>query len=461
MLYAPIHRTRSTVATIVGTILLVSTLHAGTPQPPDGLLPVEDFSPGFLGMYRKVMEIEDEISKYAAKYDVDLTLARAMCIHESGGNANLNSAAGARGYFQVMPSTFRMLRVKTNIEAGIKYLSQLIRRFEREDYALGAYNGGPSRVARGRPPLETLQYILFVGQYRSVLKLHEPSIRHHASQIQLDQVREGDDWWTTADRLGMTMLQLRVHNPFLATRTLRVGQLVAYPLVPRTDLFIPGGDGLEYRTRHGDNYLLLSFVLDVDRDALRDQNGLWRLQTLPADQVLQIPLTWKGKHIEYETKPGDTLGSVAKAMKSKPWRIIRDNNLFWDETLRPGMVLKVRPSPPKPTYITHRVARGDTLLRLADRYGTNVRTIQAANKLGRSTTIRIGQRLRVPTRANVRPSPPKPTYITHRVARGDTLLRLADRYGTNVRTIQATNKLGRSTTIRIGQRLRVPTRVPE
>ena len=400
MLHMLAHTTRSAVAALlVVAMLLPALLHAETSQAPDGLLPVEALSPGFLGMYRKVMEIEDDISKYADKYDVDLTLARVLCIQESGGNANLNSWAGAKGYFQVMPSTFRTLKVKTNIEAGIKYLSQMIRRFDREDYALGAYNGGPGRVARGRPLLETLQYILFVGQYRNVLKLHEPSVRHHASQVQLDEVREGDDWWTISERLDVSVLQLRMHNPFLATRALRVGQLVAFPPTPRTDLFVSNGEGLEYRTRHGDNYLLLSFVLDVDRDALRDQNGLWRLQTLPADQVLQIPLTWKGKYNEYETKPGDTLRSVAKVMKSQPWRIIRDNNLFWDETLRPGTVLKVRPSPPSPTYATHKVSRGDTLLGLASKYGTSVRAIQAANNMGRKTTIRIGHRLRVPTRA--------------------------------------------------------------
>ena len=399
MLHMLAHTTRSAVAALVVAMLLPALLHAETSQAPDGLLPVEALSPGFLGMYRKVMEVEDDISKYADKYDVDLTLARALCIQESGGNANLNSWAGAKGYFQVMPSTFRTLKVKTNIEAGIKYLSQMIRRFDREDYALGAYNGGPGRVARGRPLLETLQYILFVGQYRNVLKLHEPSVRHHASQMQLDEVREGDDWWTISERLDVSVLQLRMHNPFLATRALRVGQLVAFPPTPRTDLFVSNGEGLEYRTRHGDNYLLLSFVLDVDLDALRDQNGLWRLQTLPADQVLQIPLTWKGKYNEYETKPGDTLRSVAKVMKSQPWRIIRDNNLFWDETLRPGTVLKVRPSPPNPTYATHKVSRGDTLLGLASKYGTSVRAIQAANNMGRKTKIRIGHRLRVPTRA--------------------------------------------------------------
>ena len=132
MLHMLAHTTRSAVATLVVAMLLPALLHAETSQAPDGLLPVEALSPGFLGMYRKVMEVEDDISKYADKYDVDLTLARALCIQESGGNANLNSWAGAKGYFQVMPSTFRTLKVKTNIEAGIKYLSQMIRRFDRE-----------------------------------------------------------------------------------------------------------------------------------------------------------------------------------------------------------------------------------------------------------------------------------------------------------------------------------------
>ena len=42
----------------------------------EGVLPVEEFSPTFLGIYRKVMVIEDEIEKYAKQYDVDVDLAR-------------------------------------------------------------------------------------------------------------------------------------------------------------------------------------------------------------------------------------------------------------------------------------------------------------------------------------------------------------------------------------------------
>ena len=353
----------------------------------------------FLGIYRKLMLIEDQIRTYSDKYDVDYDLARAVCLYESGGNPNLTSIAGAGGYFQVMPATFRSLRVKTNIEAGIKYLSQMVRRFDREDYALAGYNGGPGRVRRGRPPLETLQYVLNVGHYRSVLKIYEHSIRHHADQsIRLTEIGEGDDWWTISRRVGISVLQLRMHNPFLATRALRIGQMLAYPTSPRLTLFTSVGENLEYKTLHGDNYLHLAFILDIDRDAIRDANDLWRLQTLPAEQILRIPLNWTGKHTEHSVKSGEDLSTVADKLKSNPWRIIRDNYLFWNEEISEGQVLKVRAVPPKPTYLMYQVRSGDTLGALAERYGTSVRAIQAASNLGRRTLIRIGQRLRIPTR---------------------------------------------------------------
>ena len=383
----------------------------------EDILPLSDFSPALLGMFRKMMEIEGEIRKFADQYDVSLDLARAVCLHESGGNPNLRSGAGARGYFQVMPATFRSLRVETNIEAGIKYLSEMINQFGREDYALAAYNAGPGRVRRGRPPLETLQYVLAVGHFRNVLKLYERSIRHHAEQMDLEQVREGDTWWAISQRVGIPVLQLRMHNPFLATRPLRAGQLMAYPPLPRTDLLAGTADDLTYRSRHGDNYMHLAFILEVELNEFRVANELWRLQTLPAGQLLRVPLGRQddSRHDEHRVEPGEDLQAIAAAYRSTPWRIIRDNGLFEDERLEPGTVLKVRaqrtgqaiqaapaapPAPSRPTHVTHRVARGDTLGRLAQRYGTTIRAIQAANDMGRRTVIRVGQRLRIPARSS-------------------------------------------------------------
>ena len=371
-----------------------------TQTTPSVVLSIEELSPSFLGVYRKVMEIEGGIIEYSRKYDVDPVLAHAVCMYESGGNAGLASSAGAQGYFQVMGPTFRAMRVRTNIEAGIKYLGQQIERFGREDYALAAYNGGPTRVARGGAmPLESLQYVLGVGHYRSVLVTHETSVRAHAGKLRLETVRAGDDWWALSRRLNIPLVQLRLHNPFLASRTLKPGNLIAYPSDPRPDLLTAGeGEGLQYEARLGDNYFNVAFTLSADLDLLRSVNGLWRLQSLLPGTVLTIPPSTDSAFTEYRVGGREDLARVATTLKVDPWWLIRDNAL-WDEQVREGMVLRVRPAPPpKPAVQIHLVSRGENLTSIARRYATTVRAIQAANSLGRRTLIRIGQRLRIPTR---------------------------------------------------------------
>lgn len=96
----------------------------------------------------------------------------------------------------------------------------------------------------------------------------------------------------------------------------------------------------------------------------------------------------------------------------------------------------------KTVTTTHRVRRGDTLGRLASRYGTSVRAIQRQNGL-RGTTIRVGQRLQIPQNAKV-----------HTVQRGENLTRIAKSYGTTVQKIKSANNL-RSSRIYPGQKLTI------
>jgi LysM repeat protein len=381
---------------------------------PPALVPIEEFSPAFLGMYRKVMEIDGDIVRFSKKYGVDPSLARAVCMYESGGNANLTSGAGAHGYFQVMPATFRLMRVPTNVEAGIEYLGQLIEQFGREDYALAAYNGGPGRVARGRAmPLESLQYVIGVGYYRSVLKMYGLSVRAHAAELGLVTSRPGDDWWALSQRLEVPLIALRLYNPFITDGRLdQRSHLIAYPRVLISDWLDVTDDGqIEYRARIGDNYINLAFAFGVDVDQLRSANELWRLQILPADMLLSIPFDSPDRLTEHRVRVGEDLVTVAARLQTDPWQLVRDNNL-WDQEVGAGMVLRVRdrlpvvlpasspvarrlPLPPR--YTVHRVRSGEHLTGLARRYRTTIAAIQRANALGRRTGIRIGQRLKIPT----------------------------------------------------------------
>ncbi len=106
----------------------------------------------------------------------------------------------------------------------------------------------------------------------------------------------------------------------------------------------------------------------------------------------------------------------------------------------------------------YRVKRGDTLGKIASRFGVTVRQIKKRNKL-RSNTIYPGQRLVIPTKSKrERKSKTKVKLITYRVKRGDTLGKIAKRFGTTVRELKRINRLGGSKVF-VGQRLKVPVKV--
>ena len=110
---------------------------------------------------------------------------------------------------------------------------------------------------------------------------------------------------------------------------------------------------------------------------------------------------------------------------------------------------------------THRVRRGDTVSGIAARYGTSVREIMALNKLGSRHRIRVGQKLRLPYKGRGRSprtvvaSSEPPADGLYRVRRGDTVSKIAKRFGMSERQLTAQNQLRNSHRIYPGQSLRV------
>jgi LysM repeat protein len=111
------------------------------------------------------------------------------------------------------------------------------------------------------------------------------------------------------------------------------------------------------------------------------------------------------------------------------------------------------------------VKRGDTLSTIADKLGTTVSRLRAANGL-RGSMIRVGQKLDVPATAAAAPAQVavastetgndigSVSEVTHRVRRGDTLWRIANRYGTSATTLMRQNGLS-DDMLQVGQTLRI------
>jgi membrane-bound lytic murein transglycosylase D len=108
----------------------------------------------------------------------------------------------------------------------------------------------------------------------------------------------------------------------------------------------------------------------------------------------------------------------------------------------------------------HTVRAGETLSSIAEHYGTSVQAIMGVNRLKKSGYIEKGWRLKLPAGKKshaagqvVRVKQAKSQYV---VKRGDTLWKIANRFGTSAKELQMINQL-RGTALSVGQVLMIPS----
>ncbi len=92
----------------------------------------------------------------------------------------------------------------------------------------------------------------------------------------------------------------------------------------------------------------------------------------------------------------------------------------------------------------HTVRSGQSLARIARRYGVRVHDLAAANNLRVTSELSLGQVLTIPERGY------------HYVRQGQSLSEIAREHQISVRDLLAANRLGRNAQIRPGQRLLLP-----
>jgi len=158
--------------------------------------------------YKSVKHLLREAS---ARHAIDLELLQAVIATESGFDAGAVSPRGAVGLMQVTPATAQRFGVagdadnpvekkladpRTNIQAGSRYLSHLLKQFAgRLELALAAYNAGAGAVQRAGNKIpdypETQHYVKTVMRLYAVLKPAAAALPGYGTGLRMHRASVG------------------------------------------------------------------------------------------------------------------------------------------------------------------------------------------------------------------------------------------------------------------------------
>ncbi len=221
----------------------------------------------------------------------------------------------------------------------------------------------------------------------------------------------------------------------------------------------------------------ISTILNIPNQEILSLNPQYKKSILPAFNGQACPLRLRSNDVVRFIALQDTIQKYHYDEFFNPTKNL--NNVTANTN---GEVVQVTPN----KY--HTVKKGETLSRIAAKYGTTVNQIKSLNRL-RSTNLRVGQKLLVkkgttivkpspvptvtdsakvaidstqivqPRDTIVKPAPtPKPAadYITYVIKKGDTLSSIGRKYGKTATEIAKFNKISNVDSIQVGQKIKIP-----
>ncbi len=188
--------------------------------------------------------------------------------------------------------------------------------------------------------------------------------------------------------------------------------------------------------------------------------GITSMDPMPAAEVTKAPEA---------TTPAPEVASSMPSPDDKVWQTQAPAEASAPVAAAP--VAAVVPAAPAAERM-HVVVKGDTLGKIARANGVTAAALAKANGID-GTMIRIGQKLKIPEVAGAgteakpmaapaqavvaaaaqQASSPAGTYV---VAPGDTLAKIAKKFGTKAETLAKLNSISDPRKLRIGQKLQVP-----
>ena len=167
----------------------------------------------------------------------------------------------------------------------------------------------------------------------------------------------------------------------------------------------------------------------------------------------------------YQIRAGDTLFAIAQRFGTTVTQILAANPGLDPNSLQVARLICIpragAPGGCPAGTSPYTIRSGDTFYSIAQRAGTTVEAIQRANPGVNPNALRVGQVICVPGRApdgapGACPAGTRPYVIRS----GDTFFALAQRFGTTVAELQRVNPGVNPNALRIGQTICVPAAAP-
>lgn len=391
----------------------------------------------------RYLHILEQIFK---EHGLPIELTRLPYI-ESSFDYRAYSSVGAAGIWQFMPATGRSF--------GMKITSAIDERRDIVEATQGAAKYLKSAYkSLGNWGLALTSYNHGVaGVKRKIKKLNSNDMAHIIERPSLRLFGfASTNFWPEF------LAALEVHNNYS----------FYFPgLVKERPRYIVG-----YKLPHSFSFKHLVNTLKISEETLQEYNYALSKNTikgqynLPKGYVLKLPAELKaqvskltkpergiqvqkvyGGSSSYKVVKGDTLIKIANRYKTSVSKLksinkLRTNNIYV------GQRLKLYSS--SGIYV---VKRGDTLSGIASRHRTSSSSLKKVNNL-RSSKIYIGQKLKLGNATAKSTFTSKNPKIYHNVKYGENLWLIAKKYKTDINSIKKLNNL-KVTTLKVGQRLRV------
>lgn len=212
-----------------------------------------------------------------------------------------------------------------------------------------------------------------------------------------------------------------------------------------------GGGSNTYTVKSGDSLWKIANQFGTTPAAIRAANNLTS-DVLRIGQVLTIPTTSNipnqpSTGNTYTVQNGDSLWKIANKFGTTINALKSANNLT-NDNLQVGQILAIPNGGGSSTYV---VKNGDSLWKIANQYGITVNDLKSANGLT-GDNLQVGQTLKIP----IENGGPVISDNTYTVKNGDSLWSIARTYNTTVDTLRKLNNLT-SDILKVGQILKVPS----